>query len=200
MKKLTAKQESILAFIENYLSKNMQMPTQEEIASSFSITPAGVHYHLVALEKKKALTLNKNVSRGIVLADTQREKRENVSIPFFKKTPSIENLEKGISDTFYIPRELRLDNPFAFEVLSLSMKEAGILVGDIAIMERTDSAKNGDIVLAYIPDSQNNFELRRFIRTPHFVELQSENENMGTIKSMNVIVYGVLKSIWRKYN
>lgn len=199
MRKLTAKQEEILSYINSYINENMQMPTLEELADHFAISPAGAHYHLLAMQKKGILKVNKNKARGITLIISDRDNRENISIPFFDSEPSMDGLDKQCA-SFYIPRSSKLNSPFAFKVTSLSMKEAGILPNDIAIMENTSCAQNGDIVLAYIPNSQNKAELRRFIKTPHFVELQSENENMGTMKSTEALVYGILRGIRRDYN
>ncbi len=199
MKELTERQKEIVSFIKSYLNDNLQMPTQEEIAKHFSFTTAAAHYHIVALEKKKAISLEKGESRGIRLCQSDREKRENIEIDFFQSEPSIDDLDKINAKSYYIPRSMKLEKPFAFTVTSLSMKDAGILINDIAIMEKTSKANNGDIVLAYIPNSQNKIELRRIIKTPHFFEFQSENENMGNIKSMNAIIYGVLKAIRRNY-
>lgn len=200
MKRVTSKQQEIVDFINNYLNEKMQIPTLKEIASYFQVTPVAIHYHLHALEKKGIITINNNISRGIILNTIDRDRRENISIPLFEREPAFEEIDIPQKNHWYIPRDLKLTNTFAFIVTSLSMKEVGILPGDIAIMERQIEPKTGDIVLASIPDSNNNAELRKLIKTPQFVVLQSENESMGNITSTNINVYGILKALRRNYN
>lgn len=195
---LTTRQEEILAFINEYLDKHLQMPTLEEIARNFEISPAGAFYHLKALEKKKLVKISRNISRGIELTASDRVKRENISIPFFDSEPDFEQMDEKTA-SYYISRENDLESPFAFKITSFSMKEAGILPSDIAIMDGKQEAKNGDIVLAYIPESHIKAELRRFIKTPYYIELRAENENMGSVKCQNAVVYGILKALRRNY-
>lgn len=200
MKGLTKKQEEILLFINKYLNENLQMPTLKEIAASFSVSPVAIHYQLQALQKKGILSINSNASRGIILNDDEVDRRVNIAIPFYQEEPDITELEEVANEYCYVSRSLNLKNPFAFRVTKNSMKDSGILSGDIAIMEKTGDAKNGDIVLASIPNNPESVDLRIYMQTPHFTVLQSDNEMVGNITSTTVTVYGVLKSIRRNYS
>ena len=200
MKKLTEKQKEILKFINEYLDQNLKTPTLKDIATHFDITPVAVYYQLQSIEKKGDIEIDRKESRGIKLRPEDSQKRINYSIPFFPEEPKYDFSLDSTDDYFYISKEDELKHPYAFRVTSLSMKDIGIMQGDIAIMESAKDARDGDIVLACVPDRQEKAELRRYIKTPHFVVLQSENESMGNIKSTSVIIYGVLRSIRRNYS
>ena len=200
MKKLTEKQKEILKFINEYLDQNLKTPTLKDIATHFDITSVAVYYQLQSIEKKGYIEIDRKESRGIKLRPEDSQKRINYSIPFFPEEPKYDFSLDSTDDYFYISKEDELKHPYAFRVTSLSMKDIGIMQGDIAIMESAKDARDGDIVLACVPDRQEKAELRRYIKTPHFVVLQSENESMGNIKSTSVIIYGVLRSIRRNYS
>ena len=200
MKKLTEKQKEILKFINEYLDQNLKTPTLKDIATHFDITSVAVYYQLQSIEKKGYIEIDRKESRGIKLRPEDSQKRINYSIPFFPEEPKYDFSLDSADDYFYISKEDEFKHPYAFRVTSLSMKDIGIMQDDIAIMESAKDARDGDIVLAYVPDRQEKAELRRYIKTPHFVVLQSENESMGNIKSTSVIIYGVLRSIRRNYS
>lgn len=200
MKGLTKKQQELLSFINKYLNTNLQMPTLKEIADNFSVSPVAIHYQLQAMQKKGLLTINSNASRGIILNNDEVDRRVNIAIPFYAKEPELSDLSHIASSYCYISRSLNLTDPYAFRVTNESMKDSGILPGDIAIMDKTKNANNGDIVLAYIPDSPYKPDLRVYIKTPHVTVLQSDNESIGNITSTTATVYGVLKSIRRNYS
>lgn len=200
MKGLTKKQQEILSFINKYLNSNLQMPTLKEIADNFSVSAVAIHYQLQAIQKKGFLTINSNASRGIILNNEEVDRRVNIAIPFYDKEPGLSDLNQIAHDYCYISRSLNLSDPYAFKVSSESMKDSGIMPGDIAIMDNTKNANNGDIVLAYIPDSPYKPDLRVYIKTPHVTVLQSDNESIGNITSTSVSIIGVLKSIRRNYS
>ena len=200
MKKLTEKQKEILKFINEYLDQNLKTPTLKDIATHFDITSVAVYYQLQSIEKKGYIEIDRKESRGIKLRPEDSQKRINYSIPFFPEEPKYDFSLDSTDDYFYISKEDKFKHPYAFRITSLSMKDIGIMQGDIAIMESAKDARDGDIVLACVPDRQEKAELRRYIKTPHFVVLQSENESMGNIKSTSVIIYGVLRSIRRNYS
>ena len=92
------------------------------------------------------------------------------------------------------------DGAYAFIVHSESMKDAGIMPGDIAILSQsTDKVRNGDIVLADSGENNERLELRRYRKLPDYVLLIPDNAIMGIRKSNSVKVYGILIAIRRDY-
>jgi len=82
------------------------------------------------------------------------------------------------------------------KVSGSSMIEAGILDGDLAIIEKTNAAKNGDIVVALI---DNEATIKRFFKEQNHIRLQPENSSMSPIIVENCTILGTLAGIYRKY-
>ncbi len=98
------------------------------------------------------------------------------------------------SDTYWLCKNTK--ELFMLKVSGESMIEAGILDGDLAIMEKTDSANNGDIVVALI---DNEATLKRFFKESSHIRLQPENKNMEPIILKDCKIIGTLVGIYRKY-
>ncbi len=107
---------------------------------------------------------------------------------------AIENIE----DVFPLPIDYvkNTKDLFMLKVSGESMIEAGILDGDLAIIEKTDSANNGDIVVALI---DNEATLKRFFKESSYIRLQPENKSMKPIILEDCKVLGRLVGIYRKY-
>ncbi len=201
MKALSKRQSEILSFIEKYIEENGKGPTLEEIASAFSFSSAAAHYAVNALVKKGSLEKDEGKNRAITLCEEAREARENVKIPLFPEEPCPESIGKKETDrSCYISKMMAKDGAYAFIVHSESMKEAGIMPGDIAILSQsTDKVRNGDIVLADSGENNERLELRRYRKLPDYVLLIPDNAIMGIRKSNSVKVYGILIAIRRDY-
>ncbi len=108
---------------------------------------------------------------------------------------AIENIE----DVFPLPIDYvkNTKDLFMLKVSGESMIEAGILDGDLAIIEKTDSANNGDIVVALI---DNEATLKRFFKESSYIRLQPENKSMKPIILENCKVLGRLVGIYRSIN
>lgn len=201
MKKLSARQEEILGFIRKHIEEEGISPTLDEIAAAFSFSPAAAHYAIDALARKGALEKDEGRSRGIRLKDEERDERENMKIPLFSSEPSPADVREGYTDkACYVPRRIARSGAYAFIVRSESMRDAGIIPGDIAIMtDDISSLKDGDIVLADQGDESGQIELRRYRRLPGYVLLIPDNAIMGIRKSNSAKVYGILAAIRRDY-
>ena len=198
MKEKTKRQSEILDFIATEVITNGLSPTMKEIGERFSMTPEGAYYAVHALEKKGYLTLSKDRKRSIVLAGIERNERENIPVPFFSSEPTAAAFGKGTERTMMLRRGTAATGVFAYTVTSESMINAGILPGDTAVIRRTDSARNGDIVLA-LKDEESPLELRRLHTSSSFSELWAENDTMGIIRRKNFPIYGILIEIRRNY-
>lgn len=201
MKGLTARQKSILEYICSVMEKEGHAPSLRETAEAFHMTPTGAHYAYRALREKGFLEVKDGSPRGVALPLEERKERENYSVLLYSTEPSPKDLQEGTATgSLFLPKTYHGEDIFAFTVTSSSMVNVGILPGDIAIMVKTRKAKDGDIILASIGQEETfPMELRRLRQSQSSTELWSENDNMGIIRSQNVLVYGILKEIRRSY-
>ena len=197
MKGPTERQKEILSFVSRFTSLHGYSPSQKEIGEELGISVPAVHYALLAMEKKGLL--ESGGIRAIRLPENIRDEMKNVPLPFFSQEPDEEELEKGAEDVLYLPSSLVKPSSFAFRVTSWSMKEGGILPGDIALLDKEEEAKDGDIVLAHPEGREGMMELRRLRKVRNLLELWPENDSMGITRSQSLRIYGILREIRRKY-
>jgi len=204
MKELTDKQIQILTYIEQYIQNQGYPPTIREIGDEFSITAKGAYDHLKAIEKKGFIKCEKNRSRAIELLKTadgsiQPGAGEVQNVPLVGQVAAGLPLlaEENIEEYLAFPRSMLPESGvFALRVVGESMKDAGILDGDIAIIKKQDIAQNGDIVVALIDDEAT---LKYLYRDKKRVRLQPANKAFKPIYPQNVQVIGVLMGIYRQY-
>ncbi len=161
MDKLTTRQRQVLNFIRRSLQKNGIAPTRAEIADAmgFQSKNAAVD-HLKALERKGVIRLHSDLSRGIQLLDGSEAASDEVdlailSLPIIGSVAAgspieaIENVEQRVT----VPDNLFRQQPtYLLRVRGDSMKDAGILDGDLIAVRKTSEAQSGQIVVARIHD------------------------------------------------
>lgn len=199
MRELTARQREILGFIESYLDDKRYPPSIREIAERFSISVKGAYDHVKALEKKGAIKIDGNRSRALEVVHEEGVGERIAYLPLIgsvaagKPILASEDFEGRIA----VPEGMARDpGSFALRVKGDSMMNAGILDGDIALIEPRQSAENGEIVVAMVGESAT---LKRFFKENNRVRLQAENPNYQPIFSQEVRILGRLKGIIRKY-
>jgi len=199
MKNLTIRQREVLAFLDSFIKKNHFPPTIREISAHFSITPKAAHDHIRALKAKGVIKAEDGRSRAIELI--QMEEKEPVS----REIPIVGSVAAGkpiFADENYegyiaVPVSLTGKNPcFAVKVRGDSMREAGIMDGDIAIIEQRSTATDGDIVVALLEDSVT---LKRFFKEKGRIRLAPENPEYKPIYTNDVRILGKLKGLVRHY-
>ena len=196
MGKIDQKLEKVLNFVKRYQSENGFPPSVREICQALSIkSTATAHYYLAKLEKQGSISKNANKNRAIVLSDAL----DYVSVPLVGTvtagTPilAVENL-----DGYYpLPPELaEEENSFLLQVKGDSMIEAGILDGDKIICRKTQTAENGEIVVALIDDSAT---VKRFFKRNGKIILHPENERLCDIVLDEAYILGKVTGLIRKY-
>jgi len=200
LKDLTARQKEILGFIHEYIQTNNYPPTVRETARAFSISVKGAYDHLKALEKKGCIKTSEKRSRSIELVIPPKDGAPVIQIPLLgeiaagKPIFADENFERTIA----IPSDLIANRVphFALKVRGDSMIGAGILSGDIAIIEQTEIAKNGDIVVALL---EEDVTLKRFYIENNRYRLQAENPRYAPIFTQDLRILGRLRGIYRSY-
>ena len=194
-KQLTARQEEILAFIEQFREANGYPPTLREIGKKFSISSTfGVKRHLDALVKKGYLNIESNASRGIsflqkdfIKKETEKysveENNEFGRIPIVGRVAAgspilaIENIEGSVLiDPSFLKKS---QDCFALKVKGDSMLNAGIQEGDLVIVRPQKEAFNGDIVVALLDDEAT---VKTFEKKSNKVRLVPENDKYQPIE------------------
>ena len=204
MNNLTRRQEEILTYIKKYIVSHGYPPTVREIGKDLGVSsPATIHTHLSNLESKGFIKKEETKNRAIeLLVDNEFiVKQENsVEVPLLGKITAgspIEAIEKP-DEFFSLPAYLIPRNKEVFTLLvsGESMINAGILDGDIVIVERTNTARNGEIVVAMT--DENEVTLKTFYKESNYFRLQPENDTMDPIILDNVSILGKAIGLYRK--
>ncbi|MFQ3546717.1 MAG: transcriptional repressor LexA [Termitinemataceae bacterium] len=203
MKELTERQREVLSFISDFTKTHTYPPTIREIAEHFSISVKGAYDHLSALKKKGYLKLADKRSRTIeVLRDdrTSAQTEELYEIPILGSVAAGKPIlaEENWDGILKLPHNMlkKQASYFALRVQGDSMIDAGILNGDLAIIEKRETAQNGEIVVALVDEAVT---LKRFFKETNRVRLQPENSAYSPIYSQNVRILGRLANIIRSY-
>jgi repressor LexA len=202
MKELTKRQKDVLSFIANHINKHSYPPTIREIAEFFSISVKGAYDHVSALKRKDCLKQDGNRSRTMVLTESAEEENSRMLL----KIPVVGTVAAGVpilseenwEDTLTLHRTTMKKNRvyFAVRVRGDSMQDAGIMDGDMAVIEKQSSARNGEIVIAVVEDAVT---LKRFYKENSRIRLEAENKRFNPIYCQDVRILGRLAQIIRNY-
>ncbi len=204
MDKLTDRQEDILQIIKKLVAKNGYPPTVREIGEVANLhSPATIHFHIKQLVKKGYLKKEDGTNRTIELLvpnEYIETKEDIVKVPLLGKVTAgtpIEAIERP-DETFALPIELVSNKKevFTLTVSGESMINVGIYDGDILIVERQSTAKNGDTVVAM--NSDNEATVKTFYKEDGYFRLQPENDTMEPIILKEVTILGKVVGLYRK--
>jgi repressor LexA len=198
---LSAKQKEIYEFLKKHTQEKGYPPAVREICEAVGLSSTStVHGHLKRLEKKGLIKRDATKPRALEICELSNRQKEMIDIPIVGKVTAgapilaVENIE----DTFTIPLNYikNRNDLFILRVKGESMIDAGILDGDLAIIEKTESALNGEIVVALI---ENSATLKRFFKEKDYIRLQPENKTMSPIIVRDCRILGRLVGIYRTY-
>ncbi len=204
MEKLTDRQTDILQIIKKLIAKNGYPPTVREIGKVANLhSPATIHFHIKQLVKKGYLKKESGANRTIELlvSNEYLDTREDiVKVPLLGKVTAgtpIEAIEQP-DETFALPIELvgNKKEVFTLKVSGESMINVGIYDGDILIVERQNTARNGDTVVAM--NSDNEATVKTFYKEDGYFRLQPENDTMEPIILKEVTILGKVVGLYRK--
>ncbi len=195
--KLTARQQQILELIQSVIARTGAPPTRAEIANELGFKSANAaEEHLQALARKGAIELISGTSRGIRLkSELLRSINEARGRQFSLPLPSLAQLalpligrvaagspilaQEHVEQTYYVENSLFQRKPdYLLKVRGMSMRDVGIMDGDLLAVQSTREAKNGQIVVARIGD---DVTVKRFRRNRDVIELHAENPDYQTI-------------------
>ncbi|MDT8716395.1 transcriptional repressor LexA [Clostridium sp. 19966] len=201
MTERNTKQKEVYDFLKKYTEDKGYPPSVREICEAVELkSTSTVHGHLKRLEKKGLIRRDPTKPRALEITELANSKREMINIPIVGKVTAgmpilaFENIE----DTFSIPLNYVKNNNqlFILNVKGVSMIEAGILDGDMAIIEKTDIADNGDIVVALI---DNEATIKTFYKEKDHIRLQPENKDLDPIIVKDCKILGRLVGLYRAY-
>jgi repressor LexA len=201
---LTGRQQEIWDFLVDYVDGHGYPPTVREIGEAVGLaSPSTVHAHLANLERAGLLRRDPTKPRALEL--TGRERETAAETAAFERLPLVGQIAAGgplladqnVEDYVAVPETLRGD--FLLRVRGDSMIEAGILDGDIVVVRRQDTARNGEIVVALAGEDQSADEatVKTFYRESGRIRLQPENAALEPIYAAYVQVLGVVTGVFR---
>ena len=201
IKENSDKQTQIYNFLIEFTKSKGYPPSVREICQAVSLkSTSTVHGHLKRLEKKGLIYRDPTKPRALEIVELSNEEKELIDIPIVGKvTAGMPILAtENIEDMFQIPINYVKHNNdlFILKVTGDSMIEAGILDGDLAIIEQKNVATNGDIVVALI---ENEATIKRFFKENGFIRLQPQNKNYEPIIVEDCSILGKLVGIYRAY-
>ena len=205
MEKLTGRQNYILQVLKKLIAKNGYPPTVREIGEEAPLSsPATIHFHLSKLEEKGYIKKddNKNRTIEILVPNEYLEEKENiVNVPLLGKVTAgtpIEAIETP-DEYFSLPANLitTRNEVFTLKVSGESMINVGIYDGDILIVERKNTAQNGDTVVAM--NENNEATVKTFYKEDGYFRLQPENDTMEPIILKEVTILGKAIGLYRKF-
>jgi len=201
LEKKRDKQTEIYEFMKSFVLSKGYPPSVREICEAVGLrSTSTVHGHLERLERKGLIRRDPTKPRAIELIKDNVTKREIIDIPVVGKVTAglpilaVENVE----DTFSIPFNYIRSNKelFSLRISGESMIDAGIMDGDLAIIEKDSTASNGEIVVALI---ENEATLKRFFKEKNHIRLQPENKTMSPIIVDDCKILGRLVGLYRAY-
>ena len=207
MKPLSDKQKDILRFIEGYIEEYGYPPSIRDIQNNCDISSTSVvKYNLDRLQEKGLMNRDSEVSRSISLNIDQ--KTNTIKVPVLgtitagQPFPLIEDSRWDLDelDMIDLPESFSYieEKIFALKVAGYSMIDALIGDGDTVILEKTDRARNGEMVAAKI-NSENETTLKRIYKEGEKTRLQPENPQMDPMyfPSNDISILGKVVAVWR---
>ena len=189
--KLTARQQQILELIQSAIARTGAPPTRAEIANTLGFKSANAaEEHLQALARKGAIELVSGTSRGIRLkSDTLRTINESrlhntltqLALPLIGRVAAGSPIlaQEHVDQTYHVEASMFRHKPdYLLKVRGMSMRDIGILDGDLLAVQSATDAKNGQIVVARLGD---DVTVKRYRRTKNLIELLPENPDYPTI-------------------
>jgi len=190
MRDLTSRQQEILSLIRQHIADTGFPPTRAEIAARLGFrSPNAAEEHLKALARKGVIELASGASRGIrlrLLPDAQGNDMPSavqvaLSLPLVGRVAAGSPIlaQEHVEASYALDPGLFDERPdYLLKVRGMSMRDAGILDGDLLAVRRTQEARNGQIVVARVGDEVT---VKRLRRRGHVVELLPENPDYSPI-------------------
>jgi repressor LexA len=202
-KELTKRQQEIYDFIRKYSAKYGYPPTVRDIGKAVGLASSStVHAHLANLEKVGVLRRDPSKPRALELFDRATDAMKSVVKP--NGLPLVGQVaagvpilaEENIEEYVPVPGLAGGDEgEFMLNVKGDSMKNVGIMDGDVVVVRRQETASDGEIIVALVGEDST---VKRFFKEEDHVRLQPENETMEPIRTREVRIIGRVVGVMRK--
>lgn len=202
---LTPKQLRIVQLIRDWRIARGYSPTMQELADELGVSKVTVFEHVEALIKKGALLREPNKARSLSINESANLPDEDQPRQF----PLVGRIAAGYPierfaqadhlnlDEMFGPRRGEKGSTYALQVEGDSMRDEGILSGDYVLVERRDTARNGERVVALLPNGETT--LKTFFREKGRIRLQPANPDYKPILVDDCKIQGVLIGVLRRY-
>jgi len=202
---LTPKQLKILKLIRDSRIRRGYSQTMQELADELGVSKVTVFEHVEALLRKGALTREPNKARSLSIPEgvTVPDEDRPLRYPLLGGIAAGRPIEKFAQDDeldvldMLGPRVGQSAGLFALLVEGESMRDEGILEGDYIIIERKETANNGDRVVALLPNGETT--LKSYFREEDHIRLQPANPSFEPIRVRNCAIQGVVRGVLRRY-
>ena len=190
MEKLTVKQERVLNELKKYLAKKGYPPTVRELCELTNLnSTATIHVHLDHLQEK-----------GYIKKDKEKNEESVIDVPLLGKVTAGNPIEAIQRPDEYFDVPAFMINPkketFSLNVSGDSMINVGIHDNDIVLVERSNTANNGEIVVAM--NENNEVTVKTFYKEKDHIRLQPENDALEPIILNNATILGKVVGLYRK--
>ena len=203
-KDLTKRQQEIFEFIKKYSARTGYPPTVRDIGKAVGLASSStVHAHLANLEKLGLLRRDPSKPRAIEMLDKAVDAAKSVvsgqsGLPLVGHVAAGQPIlaEENIEDYVQVPGIAGgEEGQFVLAVRGDSMIDAGILDGDFVVVQRQDTATNGEIVVALVGEEAT---VKRYFREDDHIRLQPENSEMEPIRTREAVVLGRVVGVFRR--
>ncbi|MGA2756662.1 MAG: transcriptional repressor LexA [Solirubrobacteraceae bacterium] len=199
---LTKRQQEIFDFIKRYSARHGYPPTVRDIGKAVGLASSStVHQHLANLERIGLLKRDPSKPRAIELLDRAAQELRRVvrpdGLPLLGAVAAGQPIlaEENVEEYVSVPAAAGgTDGAYLLRVRGESMKNAGIIEGDLVVVRPQESADDGDIVVALVGEDAT---VKRYFRERDHVRLQPENDDMEPIRSREVHVLGKVVGLLR---
>ena len=198
--RITDKQREILEFMKQEILNKGYPPTVRDICEAVKLkSTSSVHSHLETLEKNGYIRRDPTKPRAIEIIDDNFNltRREVANVPMVGRVAAGEPIlaVENVESYFPIPTEYMPNSEaFMLKVKGESMINAGIFDGDNLLVEKCNTARNGDMVVALVDDSAT---VKTFYKEGDHIRLQPENDNMDPIIVPNCEILGKVFGVFR---
>jgi len=204
---LTGRQQEIWDFLVDYVDRHGYPPTVREIGERVGLaSPSTVHAHLANLERAGYLKRDPTKPRALELTGLQRrhggKAAQSEGLPLVGQIAAGGPMlaEENVEEYVALPEQLCGGGAdFLLRVRGESMIDAGILDGDVVAVRKSDTAVNGDVVVALAGEDESADEatVKRYFRESGRVRLQPENTAMEPIYAKHVQILGKVVGVFR---
>lgn len=218
MAALKEREQKILNYMKEEIKAKGYPPTVREICSALNIkSTSTAHKDIESLVKQGYLVKDPSKPRALMVVDPSgedaktkssanfnvQEREDVIDIPVIGRvaagTPIL--AEQNIEDTFPIPARFATGGTnYMLRVRGESMIEAGIMDGDLILVQQTETARNGEIVVAMIDGFESEATVKTFYKESEYIRLQPENSTMSPIIVKDVKILGKVKGVFRYFN